>query len=55
MGVCSHRQFLDGILWDIALLKQQLCDVDFLYAPRAYNKTTHLVTSFVTREGGVHA
>ncbi|KAB2623190.1 polygalacturonase [Pyrus ussuriensis x Pyrus communis] len=46
-------QFLDGILWDIALLKQQLCAVDFLYAPRAYNnEATHLVTSFVTREGG---
>ncbi|KAB2606773.1 hypothetical protein D8674_006490 [Pyrus ussuriensis x Pyrus communis] len=37
---------LDGILWDISILKQQFEAIEFLYAPRACNEAAHMVTSY---------
>ncbi|XP_070668848.1 uncharacterized protein [Malus domestica] len=45
---------MDGILWDINHIKQQLCSVEFLFTPRACNEATHLVASYVTCVGGGH-
>ncbi|XP_068344126.1 uncharacterized protein [Pyrus communis] len=54
-GWLQPEAVLDGILWDISLLKQQFDVIEFLYAPRAYNEATHLVVSYVTRVGGSHS
>nr|XP_028954040.1 uncharacterized protein LOC114822964 [Malus domestica] len=40
---------MEAILWDINLIKQQLCSIEVSYTPRAYNKAAHLVVSYVTR------
>ncbi|XP_070669082.1 uncharacterized protein [Malus domestica] len=54
-GRLQPKGVLDGILWDITLIKQQLEVVEFLYAPRAHNVVVHLVASYVTRMGGSHS
>ncbi|KAB2626693.1 hypothetical protein D8674_020311 [Pyrus ussuriensis x Pyrus communis] len=54
-GWLQPEAVLDGILWDISLLKQQFDVIEFLYAPRAYNEAAHLVVSYVTRVGGSHS
>ena len=38
-----NQRLLDGILWDITLIKQQIEAVEFLYAYRACNEDAHLV------------
>ncbi|KAB2628939.1 hypothetical protein D8674_033734 [Pyrus ussuriensis x Pyrus communis] len=53
-GRLEPEAVLDGILWDITLIKQQIEAVKFLYAPRACNEATHLVASYVTHIGGSH-
>lgn len=54
-GSLQWEAILDGILWDINLLKQHLCVVEFLYAPRACNEVAHLVGSYVTHVRVVHS
>ena len=54
-GHTQPEAVLDGILWDISVLKQQFQTIEFLYAPRACNKAAHLVASYVARMGGSHS
>ncbi|KAB2605709.1 ribonuclease H protein [Pyrus ussuriensis x Pyrus communis] len=50
-GSLRPEAVLDDILWDIVLLKQQLCAVEFLYAPRSSNEAAHLMASYVMHVG----
>ncbi|RXH79835.1 hypothetical protein DVH24_040982 [Malus domestica] len=45
---------IEGIIFDVQCLKQQLRSVEFIFTPRVCNKATHLVASFVAREEGFH-
>lgn len=53
-GSLQPKVVMDGILWDINHIKQQLCSIEFLYTPCACNEATHLVAFYVTRVGGGH-
>lgn len=45
---------MEGVLWDIQYIKQQLSSVEFLFTPRSYNGVVHLVANHVTRVEGCH-
>ncbi|KAM2041182.1 hypothetical protein ACFX16_035024 [Malus domestica] len=53
-GVLQPEAVMEGILWDIQHIKQQLSSVDFLFTPRACNGVAHLVANHVTCVGGCH-
>lgn len=50
-GVLQNEAIIEGLLWDIQQLKQQLRSVEFLFTPRACNGTAHQVASFVEEMG----
>ncbi|KAM1112703.1 hypothetical protein ACFX13_046382 [Malus domestica] len=54
-GRIQSGTVLDGILWDISILKQQFEAIEFLYAPRACNEAAHMVASYAMRMAGSHS
>ena len=54
-GRTQPKAVLDGMLWDISVLKQNFETIEFLYAPRVCNKAAHLVASYAARMGGSHS
>lgn len=52
-GVLVPEAAMEGILWKILHIRQQLCSVEFLFTHRAYNEATHHVASFAKRMGGI--
>ncbi|XP_050121468.1 uncharacterized protein LOC126599180 [Malus sylvestris] len=54
-GRIQPEVILDGILWDISILKQQFVAIEFLYTPRACNKAAHMVASYAVRMRGSHS
>ncbi|KAM1064222.1 hypothetical protein ACFX2A_028887 [Malus domestica] len=53
-GVLQSKAAMEGVLWDIHYLKQQLSLVEFLFTLRSCNGATHLVATHITRVGGCH-
>ncbi|XP_050104673.1 uncharacterized protein LOC126584279 [Malus sylvestris] len=45
---------LEGILWDVKALRQQMRVVEFLFTPRACNRVAHQVASYVMHVEGSH-
>ncbi|CAN6715417.1 unnamed protein product [Malus baccata var. baccata] len=61
-GVLVPKADLEGILWDMNHIRQQLSSVKFMFTPCACNGTAHQVASYITSvcvcvcvgEGGFH-
>ncbi|XP_050133120.1 uncharacterized protein LOC126609172 [Malus sylvestris] len=51
-GVLVSEASMEGILWDILHLRQQVCSVEFLFSPHACNEVAHHVASFAMRMEG---
>ncbi|RXH96417.1 hypothetical protein DVH24_008921 [Malus domestica] len=53
-GVLARKAALEGILWDMNYIRQQLSSIEFLSTLRACNGVAHQVALYATRVGGSH-